>query len=93
VIDFNDPKLIQMHGDSWIDVQVAFYDFLFKTAIEIDAGEFNKKVFEQYQEQVAQEGFGGDTDIYQRSIAAIKKRFSTPEEAWKLFISIHYKKE
>lgn len=77
MIDFNDPKLIKKFG-SWMQVQVAFYDFLFMTANKICGQHFNEKL-----------GFGSfsdGNDFYEACIQAILEHFESANNAWNQFI-------
>jgi hypothetical protein len=90
MIDFDDPKLIAMHGNSWVDVQVAFYDFIWKTATAIEVGEFNEKVLAETRQRIEVEGFHDDAPFFNSALAALKNRFKTADEAWDVFVGIHY---
>jgi len=89
VINFNDPKLVAMHGDSWVDVQVAFYDFIWKAATAIGAGDFNKQVLEEARQQIEREGFSDESTFFSRHLAIMKAKFKTQDEAWDSFVTLH----
>ena len=89
MIDFNDPKLVAMHGDSWVDVQVAFYDFIWKSATAISAGDFNEKVLDEARQRIADEGFSDESSFYNEHVAVIKRTFKTADEAWDAFLTLH----
>jgi hypothetical protein len=88
-MNFNDPRLIDLHGDSWIDVQVAFYDFIWKSALTISASEFNEKVLEGARQQIEREGFSDDSPFFSQQLAVIKKTYRIADEAWNAFVKLH----
>lgn len=73
MINFNDKRLIEIHGD-WVRVQVAFYDFLFTTATNVCPSCFNEKIFKE----------GSPT--YDNFIYIINEYFPDQNNAWFAFI-------
>ena len=71
----DNEELIKIFG-SWVRVQVAFYDFIFETALKTCASCFNES---------AVSDFADDGDLYEKSVAKIETHFSSFEEAWKAF--------
>lgn len=71
----DNEKMIEKFG-SWVRVQVAFYDFIFETALETCASCFNKSIVSD---------FSDGEDLYEKSVTAIETHFSSFEEAWKAF--------
>lgn len=80
LINFADEHLIAKYG-SWIRVQVAFYDFIFQTALDLCP-----KHFKDISLQQSLDGFADGEEFYERSIKAIEGAFSSPEEAWQAFL-------
>lgn len=76
-MNFNEPKLVNYFG-SWVRVQVAFYDFIMKTAL----GKLDLT-----QEDILD--FQNETNNYDRMIARCVDEFETPEIAWDLFIKAY----
>jgi len=77
---FNNAKLIEKHG-SWMRVQVAFYDFLFESALNILPEEFREVAV---AEAIAG-GFADGEDLYERSITGIERHFESFDAAWQAF--------
>jgi len=73
-VDFSDPFLVERFG-SWVKVQVAFYDFIFKTALDMCGTCFN-----------SHSNFADGEAFYDQSVATIEKHFASPEEAWSQFV-------
>ncbi len=76
MINFNDPNLLRKYGN-WVKVQVAFYDFLFRTATELEPSAFNKLS--------TIDEFADGEDAYDMAIKMIDKTFLTPEKAFEQF--------
>lgn len=77
---FDNPKLIEKFG-SWIEVQVAFYDFIFMEASEMCPECFRKQAIEN----VMDGKFADGEDIYEQSIKAIEKTWESFDLAWQAF--------
>ena len=71
----DNEKLIAKFG-SWVRVQVAFYHFIFQTALEMCPHHTNQSMIE---------GFSDGEDPYESAVLAIETHFSSFEEAWKAF--------
>lgn len=81
-MDFNNKKLIAKYK-TWVGVQVAFYDFLFKMSIDMPAEKFNRQHLEELiKDCTVQER------LYNKSIVKIYEMFDTPEEAWCAFLNV-----
>jgi len=78
---FEDKRLIEKFG-SWTRVQVAFYDFIFKHALNLCPRHFREKA----QEEAATGGFADGENLYERSVKIIEETFPSFESAWKAFI-------
>ena len=76
---FDDPLLVAKYG-SWVRVQVAFYDFIFKKAISLCPKHFNDKAFEEICG-----GFAEGENLYEQSVKSIEIVFSSFAVAWKTF--------
>lgn len=62
---------------SWTRVQVAFYDFIFGSALEMCPHHSN---------QAMMQGFLEGSDPYEDAVQAINKKFKTFEDAWSAFL-------
>lgn len=82
MIDFNNEKLIEKYG-SWMRVQVAFYDFLFTTALNVCPGHFN----ELARASVEEGSFADGEEFYETQVKAITEQFPKQSDAWDKFIS------
>ncbi len=80
---FDNTQLIQKHGD-WMRIQVAFYDFLFATALEMCPSCFNNIGLQEVIQ-----GWNDDDNIYQCSVEAIVRKYPTFQDAWEAFININ----
>jgi len=75
-------KLIDEYG-SWIRVQVAFYDFVFISAIALCPKHF----IETATAEAMSGGFADGEDLYERSIKKIEELYPSFEMAWKAFVA------
>ena len=75
-MDFNNPELVAVCG-SWVRVQVAFYDFLFQSAMKMCPTHWKEMAMDDVSK-----GFCDGEDFYETSVKAIEAGFSSPEEAW-----------
>lgn len=80
-IEFQDSRLVKQFG-SWVRVQVAFYDFLFETGTGLCARHFREQLNSEVQAGRWADGEG----LYEDTVSALEKTFSSPGEAWKAFI-------
>ncbi len=74
ISDFD--ALIKSYG-SWVRVIVAFYDFLFVTAL---------KMCPKHTTEAFLHGFAEGKDPYEDAIGAIEKRFENFADAWVAFV-------
>lgn len=79
-MNLNEPELVKKYG-SWIRVQVAFYDFLFKKASNLCATHWNQLALEERMTQFKDGG-----DLYERTVSWIEKNYEQSETAWNEFI-------
>lgn len=70
---FQNKVLIDKYG-SWVKVQVAFYDFIFLSAMETGQCLFNERAFAE-----------GEA-FYEDSVSYIEGKFATFGDAWEAFI-------
>lgn len=77
---FNDPALVAIYG-SWVRVQVAFYDFLFLSALEMCPECFRQKAVAEAMSG----GFADGEDFYERSVKKIEENLTDFDTAWNLF--------
>lgn len=83
-MNFSEPRLVSIYG-SWMRVQVAFYDFLFKSAMNLCAKHWNELAFEEAMTTLKEE-FNDGGDMYERSIKAIMNLYQKPDDAWHAFL-------
>lgn len=81
MIVFKHPELIKKYG-SWVKVQVAFYDFLFTTAISMCA----KNIHDTLMLEIIIRGFKDGDKPYERLTTILENMFSTEEQAWEVFL-------
>lgn len=82
-MDFNNKRLLTKYK-TWVGVQVAFYDFLFRLALEnMEATEFTRIHLKQMEEEISDK-----EKLYEKAMYKINKLFETPEEAWEAFLNI-----
>jgi hypothetical protein len=83
MINFADPTLVDKYG-SWMRVQVAFYDFLFATALAMSPTLWKQEA--EATLTAARAGFGDGLDFYEVSVKAIEEHWESPEAAWQEFL-------
>lgn len=81
-MDFNNKRLLTKYK-TWVGVQVAFYDFLFRISMNMPPEEFNKVHAEEFINE-----FGDGEKLYEKAVRKIYELFETPEEAWEAFLNI-----
>lgn len=86
MVNFADPELVSKYG-SWIRVQVAFYDFLFTTAMQVCSKHGNQALIADAQERAAAGEWADGGDLYEDTIRLIELTYASPEEAWRAFVS------
>lgn len=83
-MDFNNKRLIAKYK-TWVGVQVAFYDFIFKMSID---GNINTEEFNQAHVEQLVDKFTDGERLYEQSVRKINELFETPEEAWEAFLNV-----
>lgn len=85
-VNFQDSRLLEKYG-SWIRVQVAFYDFLFKIGSNLCPEHFRESAVAG----ILFEGAWADgSDIYEETVTTLEQHFGSPDEAWSAFIQYEF---
>lgn len=79
-LPFEDVNLVEKYG-SWVRVQVAFYDFIFKAGTQLCAKHWKGLAIEEAYGQFADGG-----GIYERSVKGIERAFPDARSAWEAFM-------
>jgi hypothetical protein len=79
-LPFDDPALVAKYG-SWMRVQVAFYDYIFRIGTELCAKHWKELALKEVADQFADGG-----DLYERSAKGIMYKFKTAQSAWASFV-------
>jgi hypothetical protein len=76
-LNFHHPKLLKRYG-TWVAVQVAFYDFIFQSAMQMHSGCIKEQMIAEWKD-------GGDP--YEKAKANIELKYLTADAAWKAFLA------
>ena len=78
-MELDEKKLIEKFG-SWVRVQVAFYDFIFQSAMSMCP---------EHTTEMMVKGFADGDNPYEDCVKVIEKKFPTPMVAWIEFVHHH----
>lgn len=81
-MNLHHPALISKYG-SWVRVQVAFYDFIFKRGTSLCPTHFNRAFVSA---AISGGRFGDGDDLYETTIKAIEEIFPVDGAAWVEFL-------